>query len=156
MRALSGRIAMIASRAIVRLVDDALKLQGVQLELLADESQDAVERFQNYGLTSRPRDGAEAIVLCIGGLRSHAVAIVVDDRRYRLQNLAEGEVALYDDLGQVVHLTRDGIRLSSPLKVTIDAPEIMLGAEGGQPVARVGDPVSGGVIQAGSSVVKAA
>lgn len=34
---------------------------------------------------------------------------MVADRRYRLQGLAAGEVALYDDLGQKVHLTRGGI-----------------------------------------------
>jgi len=34
---------------------------------------------------------------------------VVSDRRYRLTGLAEGEVALYDDLGHKVHLAREGI-----------------------------------------------
>jgi len=163
MDALGGRIRMMVSRAIVRVFNDALKIQGVQVELLDGEAQDDVERFQNYGMTSRPKDGAEAIVLCVGGLRSHAIAIVVDDRRFRLTGLEEGEVALYDDLGQVVHLKRDGIRIYSPAKVTVEAPEVTvvsdnvnLGGAGGARVARIGDTVSGGMITGGSTKVRAA
>lgn len=156
MTALGERIRAMASRAIVRVVNDALKMQGVQIELLDGEAQDEAERFQDYGMTSVPHDGAEAVVLCIGGLRSHAIAIRVDDRRYRLTGLAAGEVALYDDLGQRVHLRRDAIHISSPAKIIVEAPEIHLGGEGGEPVARKGDPVSGGTITNGSSIVRAA
>jgi phage gp45-like len=44
---------------------------------------------------------------------SHPIVLVVGDRRYRLKNLQDGEVAIYDDLGQKVHLTRDGIRVDA-------------------------------------------
>lgn len=102
------RLRLVVSRAVVRAVTDSLRMQAVQIDLLADESRDNVERFQNYGVTSHPHPGAEAIVVAVGGSRDHLVAIAVDDRRYRL-SLAEGEVALHDDLGHVVHLTRSGI-----------------------------------------------
>lgn len=160
---LLSRVQMMVSRAVVRIVNDALKLQGLQVELLDSEAQEEVERFQNYGMSARPKDGAEAIILCVGGLRSHAVVIAVDDRRYRLRNLEEGEVALYDDQGRVVHLRRDGIFISAPDKVIVEAPEVTvisdavsLGATGGPAVARVGDPVADGVITAGSAKVTAA
>lgn len=163
MEALVHRIRGMVSRAVVRIVKDALKLQGIQVELLADEAQDDVERFQDYGLSGVPLDGAEAIVLCIGGLRSHAVVIAVDDRRHRPTGLEPGEVTLYDDQGQRVHLKRDGIHIVSPFKViveaptvTVDADTVELGGAGGAAVARVGDPVSGGVIAGGSAKVKAA
>ena len=98
-----------------------------------------------------------------GGLRSHGLVIAVEDRRYRLRDLKDGEVALYDDLGQVVHLTRDGIRIatSKPLtiaaeSVLVEAASIDLGGEGGPAVARVGDTVEGGVITSGSDKVRAA
>lgn len=106
---LARRIRLIASRAVLRLVDDAGGLQLVQLTLLADETRDGVERFQDYGLTSRPHPGAEGVAIALGGSRDHLVAIRIDDRRYRLRALAAGEVALYDDLGHQVHLTRAGI-----------------------------------------------
>jgi phage gp45-like len=53
------------------------------------------------------------------------VVISIEDRRYRLTGLAEGEVALYDDLGQVVHLRRGGLFLESPLNVTVKAGQTL-------------------------------
>lgn len=179
MGALEGRVRGMVARAIVRLVDDARAAQEVQLELLADESQDAVERFQNYGFTSVPHAGAEALVVFAGGLRSHGVVLAVEDRRYRLTGLEEGEVALFDDLGNVIKLGREAIAVTAVSKLTIDAPEItvtcdtadvtadrvtitsdvvQLGGGGGPAVARIGDDVNlmTGKIITGSSKVSAA
>ena len=122
-------------------------------------------RFQDYGITSHPHPGAEAVVVCAGGLRSHAIAIRVDDRAYRLTGLQQGEVALYDDLGNVVKLGRDGIEITGAAQVKVTAPKVIvesddvsIGAEGGKPVARVDDLVdlSTGKIISGSEKVTAA
>lgn len=172
MSAIEQRIRMAIGRAIVRLVDDARQVQELQLEMLADESQDAVERFQNYGFTSHPHAGAEAVVACPQGLRSHAIAIVVDDRRYRLTGLEQGEVAIHDDLGNEVLLGRGSIKVIGVSKVEIetpeavvtadsvliDSPDVRLGGSGGQAVARVGDSVDPvtHLITSGSSKVTAA
>jgi len=167
---LEGRVRGMVARAIVRLVDDARRAQELQLELLAGESQDAVERFQNYGLTSVPHAGAEALVVFAGGLRSHGIVLAVEDRRYRLTGLEEGEVALFDDLGNVIKLGRDAISVTATTKLTVDAPtvevtadsvtvtsdNIQLGGTGGAAVARVGDDVADGKIVSGSSKVRAA
>lgn len=123
MRALEQRIRGMIARAVVRLVGDATKAQELQLDLLADESQDGVERLQNYGFTSHPLAGAEAIVASVGGLRSHMIALVVEDRRYRLTGLAAGEVAIYDDLGNVIKLGRDRIEILAASKVQLTAPD---------------------------------
>ena len=64
---------------------------------------------------------AEALVVSGSGSRSHPVVIAVDDRRHRPKNLKAGEAIQYDDQGQKVHLTRDGIVASSPKKVTFQA-----------------------------------
>jgi phage baseplate assembly protein V len=121
---LARRIRLSVGRGIVRLVNDALKLQAVQVSLLADETQDNVERFQEYGFTSHPFPGAEAIVVCVGGSRDHAVVIAIDDRRYRLKAIAPGEVALYDDQEQVVHLKRDKhIHVYGADRLTADVAE---------------------------------
>jgi len=61
------------------------------------------EYFQHYGFTSRPLEGAEAIIIKEG---NHIVMIASDDRRYRIA-LEEGEVALYTDEGDKIHLKRD-------------------------------------------------
>ena len=65
-----------------------------------------------------------------------------DERRYRLY-LAEGEVALYDELGQGVVLYRDRIEVAAP-KVVVKSANVQLGADGGPAVARVGDMVNVG------------
>jgi len=122
---LRDRVMLMVARGVVRAVNDAGGLQLLQLDLLADELRDKVERIQNYGLTSHPHPGAVAAVVFVGGNRDHGLAIAVDDRRYRLVGLAEGEVALYDDLGQVVHLKRKGISVHTSLNVLVSAGQVL-------------------------------
>lgn len=129
LRNMSRRLQMTVGRAVITLVKDSGALQLIQAERLAGEIHDDMERFGSYGLASWPKDGAEAIVLSVAGVRSHAVVIAVEDRRYRLKLEAEGEVAIYDDLGQVVHLKRDGISIESSLKVDIVAPQVTVTAD---------------------------
>lgn len=118
---LKRRVAMMAARAVVRLVSDDASRQQLQAEILDGELRDDVERVQNYGFTSNPHVGADAIVLCLGGSREQAVAIVVDDRRYRLK-LQAGEVALYDDLGNSVQLLRDMVKVVAVQHLEATAP----------------------------------
>lgn len=91
------RIKLLLGRAVIRLVDDARRIQELQVEALEGEVIDLVERFQEYGFTSHPHEGAEAVIGAFGGARQHSVVLKVDDRRYRLTGLEEGEVALYTD-----------------------------------------------------------
>lgn len=123
MRPFMQRLQLMVGRAVVSLVKDGLKLQGLQVTLLADEVRDEVERFQQYGFTSHPHPGAEALVVCVAGNRDHAVVVAVDDRRFRLKSLQQGEVALYTDQGDKVVLKRDGvIELTASTKVRIVSP----------------------------------
>lgn len=165
MKPIENRVRLMVGRAIVRLVDDATKAQSVQIELLEGETQDAVERYQDYGFTSVPHPGAEAVAVAVGGLRSHMIVIKVEDRRYRLTGLEQGEVALFDDLGQMVKLGRERIEIVSENEVKVIAPkaivesdDVHLGAEGGAKVARIGDDVDLGTgkIISGSDKVRAA
>lgn len=97
-------IANMVARAVVQLVADAPKLQELQVSLLTEETRERCERFQQYGLTSVPLAGAEAVVLFVGGLRDHPLVTNVDDRRYRKTGLLGGEVALYNHEGTYVLL----------------------------------------------------
>ena len=117
-----------AGRAVVSLIHDGLKLQEAQAHIIDGEYVDRVERFQQYGFTSVPHPGAEGIYLSLNGSRDHGVLICVDDRRFRMVGLANGEVALYDDQDQKVHLTRDGILIYTPKKCRVDAEHIELHA----------------------------
>jgi phage baseplate assembly protein V len=179
-RPLASRIQMMIGRAVVAAIDDDKMLQTLQIELLDEETQDGVEHFQPYGFSARAQAGAEAIAASVGGLRSHAVVLAVADRRYRMKGLQEGEVALYDDLGQSVLLGRDGIVVTSPLGVKfvtdgdfsveaqgdvsikgqgealIDGASILLGEGAELEAARKTDAVAPDMIIEGSSKVKIA
>lgn len=126
---LKNRVANMVARAVVSAIDDSKKIQLVQLDLLEGETRNEVERFQNYGFTSKPRSGAEAVVLFVGGRRDHGLAIVVDDRRYRFINLSDGEVAVYNDTGARIVFKANGdielvpkpgqkVKVSSDVEVT--------------------------------------
>lgn len=83
------------------------------------------EYFQHYGFTSRPLQGSEGIVLIQG---NNIIMIASDDRRYRI-SLEEGEVALYTDEGDYIHLKRNKeIHINSGNKVQVNAPEVIVNA----------------------------
>lgn len=108
------RLSMMIARGTVALSDAGRKMQALQVRLLADEVKDNVEHMEPYGYTSRPLAGAEVVTLFLDGDRSHGIVIVAADRRYRLQGLEGGEVALYnaDDAepeGCRIVLKRDGL-----------------------------------------------
>jgi phage baseplate assembly protein V len=130
LRSLQGTIRNALARAVVSLVDDGRKLQEVQVDLLEGETRDEVERFQNYGFTSNPPAGAEAIVVFLNGARDQGIAICVDDRRYRLRNLQPGEVAIYTDEGDKIVFKRGGtIEVTASTKLSIVAPDVEISGD---------------------------
>lgn len=96
-RQLWRRVQLMVGRAVLTGVNDALRMQLVQVEGLSGEVLDRVERIQNYGLTSHPHPEAEVLLVAVGGIRQFPMAVAVDDRRYRILNLQRGEVCLYTD-----------------------------------------------------------
>ncbi|MGU5714784.1 phage baseplate assembly protein V [Aeromonas taiwanensis] len=117
------RVRLIADRAIVTAVTDSFNRQGLQLKVLADEATDDVERFQNYGHTSVPPAGSEAIVLGIGGARAGLVAIAVEDKSVRPKDLEAGDNCLYHLEGHRLILRKDGLAELEAKTVIIKASE---------------------------------
>jgi len=115
------RLQNAITRATVKLVNSKTKTQTLQIGLLAGEIKGGIEHLEPYGFTSCPHVGAEGLALFLGGDRSNGVVIVTADKRYRLLNLAAGEVAIYDDQGQMVALKRTGIVVSTPKTLTATA-----------------------------------
>lgn len=91
-------------RGIVKSVVQGV-IQRVSATVWGDGDMDNREFFQHYGYTSRPLAGAEVLFDRQGGM---IIAIASDDRRYRI-DLENGEVALYTDEGDKIHLKRDRI-----------------------------------------------
>lgn len=129
LEALRQRVGQTFARCVLESLESTSGPLRGTFRVLAGERRVA-EVLQGYGFQSRPKGGAEGLVYFVGGDRSHAVVVELGDRRVLLE-LADGEVAIADDLGQKVHLTRSGIvvdggprevTLRSSVKLTLDAP----------------------------------
>lgn len=134
---LRNRIYMIVSRAVVEMAKDTAGMQTLKATILAGEDRDGIERFQNYGFTSVPLGGSEAVVICPSGNREHMIAVVVDDRRYRLKGLVDGEVAIYTDEGDKIHIKRGGmIEVLAAGEVHVNTPVVKLGPTAAEAVIK--------------------
>lgn len=113
-RPLRQQMLNIVARATVKLVNDAAGRQVVQLGVLDGETVDDGERFQDYGFTSVPVEGAEAVVVFPGGDRGHPIVIAVDGSGDRPTGLEPGEVAVYNNTGAKIVMTKDGDIVCTP------------------------------------------
>ncbi len=103
LRPLSTRIANVVSKGVLHLVNDAKKLQIVQLDDVEDG-----EHFQPYGFSSVPLAGGEAVTVFPNGEHGHPLVIVITDRRYRPTGGEPGEVTVYNHTGAKAKFTKDG------------------------------------------------
>lgn len=125
------RIMLMVSRAIITVIDDAAKMQRVQVKLLDGEVAE-LERVQNYGFTSSPPEKSEGVAVFVGGNRDHGVVICVDNREYRLKVPEKGSVAMYDKAGNKIVLTPSSGKIEINAKTTVNvlaAGKINLGSE---------------------------
>jgi len=106
---LARKMRNIVARGVVAMVDDGKKMQGLQISLLDGELIDNAERPQQYGFSAHPQKGAECFVVFAGANREHPLVLSVDDRRYRFKGGEEGEVIIYSDEGDAIHLKRGNI-----------------------------------------------
>jgi phage baseplate assembly protein V len=144
-------LTRLLARGTVVLANSATKLQSLQMRLTAGEVNDDMEHFEPYGFTSHPLAGAEGIAAFLGGDRSHAIVLVVADRRYRLKALAPGEVAIYTDEGDKIHFRRGRIidietatlNIRASTAVNIDTPSLNQTGK----IVSEGDQIAGGISQ---------
>jgi phage gp45-like len=122
-RTIGDRVHNAIKRVTVEDTNEDPLFRESTLSLYTEEKQKEIEHMEPYGFSSRVKKPtgeannkkkAEGLMVFTGGNRSHGVLIVNGDRRYRLRGLKEGELALFDDQGQQVHFTRDGIVTSAP------------------------------------------
>ena len=116
---LRRRVGGFVRRGVIALVNDALGIQVLQVHLLAGELGDQVARFQEYGFSSVPPPGAEAILVAVGWQDAYLVAIAVDDKTSRPTGGVPGEVTLYSKFGHRILLKADG---TMELKAAPGAP----------------------------------
>lgn len=102
-----GVIKTIIRRVIISAIrDTANNIKRMDAAGLPGEQFLDREGFQHYGFSSNPIDAqAEGIMIGIGNV---FYLIAEDDRRYRIV-MEKGEVALYTDEGDKIHLKRNKI-----------------------------------------------
>lgn len=127
---LTRAIKFLASKGSVEAVDDSTALQTLQVTIGQDELLDQVPRLQQFGITSVPSEGDEAVVVLLGGERDQAVVVALDSSQKRPTGLSEGEVAVYRDPANMVVFKANGdieVHAEGKLKVIPDG-DIELGA----------------------------
>lgn len=116
------RCAMLAfGRGRITFVDDSGIVQKVQVRFGPLEIIDNMPAPHDYGFTCHPPIGSDVFASFLGGNRSNGLVVSIGTQAYRMKNLASGEVAIYDALGQSVHLTQSGIVINGAgLPITIN------------------------------------
>lgn len=155
---LARRIRLSVGLALVDLVDDTRRLQKLQCRSLGGGVPADLNRYQNYGFTSVPLPGAQAVLVAVGGNASHLVALAVDDARYRMKDLLPGESALHNHLGDFI-VIRNGriVEINAGAALQVTAPEATFNCETkvtlNTPLLEVsGDISAGGSVSAAAAV----
>ncbi len=92
---LRRRVALMVRRAVISLVKDDNPVQVMQLKFFKTECRDGIERLQEYGFSSVPLPGGQALSVSVDGECGHDVVVATDDRRYRPRKQNPGDVMLY-------------------------------------------------------------
>ncbi|WP_310611267.1 phage baseplate assembly protein V [Limnohabitans sp.] len=118
MNAVWQRLRLMVAQGVATLVGG----EYVQVTVLDGETLPKVRRVEPYGMSSRPKPGAQVYMVFPSGDRALGMALVIGDKRYQM-DLQAGEVALHDDLGNFVKLGADGIvTVNASSKVIANAP----------------------------------
>lgn len=147
-RSITGRVRGMIRRSTLGALGEGTTGQTIQAKTTADDVDDEVELFEQYGFTSVPTNGSEGLVLRVGGERGASVAILFGNKTSRFQDLDQGEVAVYHNDGHAVIMRANGDIEIIPGGTSF----VRIGAPGDDPahraVARETDPVAPGELMA--------
>lgn len=102
---LSQRVLLTIARALVTVVRDTDGIQIMQVKLSATETRDGLPRFADFGFSSNPPAGSDALVAFVAGDRSKGIVIGTCHQQSRPQGLSPGESILHSQDGKSVYLT---------------------------------------------------
>lgn len=108
LRRIYQRLMLMVGRGRIQTVNDSGSAQKMQVRLGELEIRDNLPRLAEFGFTSNPPSGSDAVVQFIGGDRSNGVVIATGHQQSRPKGLAPGESMLYSQDGKYVYLTASG------------------------------------------------
>ena len=112
-----NKIRTLISLFTLERTDDTKRPQEIKMTSLGGEAE-IIEHFQPFGLSGRPPSGSIGIMLSVGGNRSHGVAICIDGNDVTVENLMDGETAVYNSHGKKIVLKQDRIEVTGDIMVT--------------------------------------
>lgn len=120
------------------------------LSLLAGESREDVDFYQQYGFSSRPKGKVAGVALFIGGSRDNGVVVATRGEDGEMGvNLEPGEVAMHSPFGSKIVLLKDGSISAVPAsgKKTVVESDLLVKGK----MLSTGDAVAG-VTEVGGNV----
>lgn len=117
------KLRLLVDRTLLLRVSYAGAIRRLQISPQAGVAQSDIEHLEPAGFSSHPLEGAEAVVVNLGGNSGRAVVIVVNDRRHRIV-LDAGESAIYNmPHGDFVKVKSDrSIHVKSAVSVLLETP----------------------------------
>jgi len=102
---IKARIRLMIGKCLIT----ACSGDAVSLSILAGETREEVDFYQQYGFSSRPTGKVDGVALFVGGSRDNGALVASrgkdDDMRVVL---APGEVAVHSKFGSKILLKKDG------------------------------------------------
>jgi len=102
------RIQHAIGRGRITTGNDAGSVQLQQVQLGPDEIKDNIPRLAEFGMTSMPPVGSDAVLVFIGGDRSNGAIIATGHQASRPTGLKVGETMLYSQDGKSIYMTASG------------------------------------------------
>lgn len=102
------RIQMLFGRGRVSQVNDTGTVQTMQVQMSDLETSDNRIRMAEFGFTSNPPAGSDALVMSVAGDRGASAVIATNHQPSRPKGLQPGETMLFSQDGKYVYLTASG------------------------------------------------
>lgn len=127
---IKARLMNVFARAVINSLKEDSGLQKAQIRILSSEVLDNVYRVSEYGFKSVPLSGAEAAVIFMGGDRGQGFIIATHDARYGVENLQDGEVAIYSHTGDRIVLKNGNIiEIAASSSIEINCPKVTISGD---------------------------
>nr|DAP82346.1 MAG TPA: baseplate assembly protein V [Caudoviricetes sp.] len=83
--------------------------QHCQVKTAAGEILNDVAFLEPYGFTAKPKKKSETLIFNVNGNKFNNVVLNIGNRELRFKELNDGEVAMYDDSGNLLHFKNGGV-----------------------------------------------
>lgn len=148
---LSRRILNFVAVGTIKTVVDSGTSQACQVSINDFETIDSMPRPVQFGFTSNPPIGTQALLLFAGGDRSNGVIIGTNNLSDRMKNCDSGGAAMYSADGRYVYISSSGITINAGgLPVTVsDASELDVTATNSVTITSPTVKISGNLLVGG-------